>query len=240
MSEENSPKNMKPESDTKSTTNNKSGAGMKLAMFAGVLGLALGAGLYAFSGGNDKSGGGQDTTVLAKSENTCVFSQAMREKLDEAAVGDLAGFTALDRAYSVAGLTFNDKDGNVKTLADWKGRTVLLNLWATWCPPCVAEMPSLDQLQKDLGSEDFEVVAVSVDTGADAKPKGFFQKVKIANLGFYHDPEISTLGTLKKNGLAFGLPATLLVGKDGCALGVLNGPAEWASEDAKRLVKAAM
>ena len=236
MSKKNSPGNMKPESN--------SGSGLKLAMFAGVLGLAVGAGLYAFSGGNDKSVEGAMKTISASTETAaeskCVFSQAMREKLDGAASGALAGFAALDRAYSVAGLTFNDKDGLEKSLADWKGRTVLFNLWATWCPPCRAEMPSLDQLQRDVGSENFEVVTVSVDTGADTKPKKFFEKIKIADLDFYHDPNISTLGTLKKDGLAYGLPATLLVGKDGCVLGLLNGPAEWASEDAKRLIKAAM
>ena len=236
MSKKNSPENTKPE--------NNNGAGIKIAMLAGVLGLAVGAGLYAFSGGNDKSVEEAGKTISASAEtageNSCVFSQAMREKLDGAAGGTVAGFAALDRAYSVAGLTFKDKDGLVKTLAEWKGRTVLFNLWATWCPPCRAEMPSLDQLQRDVGSEKFEVVTVSVDTGADTKPKKFFDKIKIADLGFYHDPDISTLGTLKKDGLAYGLPATLLVGKDGCVLGFLNGPAEWASEDAKRLIKAAM
>ncbi len=236
MSEQNSPENNEPQ--------NGGGAGMKIAMLAGVLGLAVGAGLYAFSGGNDKPVAGQTPIISANAEQAgegkCVFSQAMREKLDNAAGGAVAGFSAIDRAYSVAGLSFVDKDGTKKALADWKGRTVLLNLWATWCPPCRAEMPSLDQLQKELGSEKFEVVTVSVDTGADTKPKKFFTKIGIADLGFFHDPEISTLSTLKRDGLAFGLPATMLVGKDGCTLGTLNGPAEWASEDAKKLIKAAL
>ena len=101
-------------------------------------------------------------------------------------------------------------------------------------------MPALDQLQADLGGDNFEVVLVSVDLGADDKPKKFYKDVGMKHASFYHDPELSTLNALKKEGLAFGLPATLLVGGNGCVLGALNGPAEWASDDAKKLIETAL
>ncbi len=232
MSEDKSPENATPQNSTS--------AGIKFALLAGVLGIAVGAGLYAFSGGKDKSQGTQVATAETPASSSCAFNKAIAEKLNSAATGQIAGFTALDRGYSAASMSFKDKDGNPKTLSDWKGRTVLLNLWATWCPPCRAEMPSLDKLQKDLGSDKFEVVTISIDKGDDTRPKKFFQKIAIADLGFYHDPSTATLLTLKKNGLALGLPATILVGTDGCVLGGLNGPAEWASDDAKALIKAAL
>ena len=101
-------------------------------------------------------------------------------------------------------------------------------------------MPALDQLQADLGGDQFEVVLVSVDLGADDKPKKFYKDVGMQHASFYHDADLSTLNILKKEGLAFGLPATLLVDGSGCVLGALNGPAEWASDDAKKLIETAL
>ncbi|MEE9376342.1 MAG: TlpA disulfide reductase family protein [Rhizobiaceae bacterium] len=229
---DNSPQVKKPK--------NTKGAGISFALLAGVLGLAVGAGLYAFSGGEDKS----KTVVIANAdENTetaCTIGNKLRQRLKNVSTGQMAGFNLLDRPYSAANFKFQDKDGLPKTLADWQGRTVLLNLWATWCPPCRAEMPSLDALQKELGGENFEVVAISIDKGSSDKPKKFFQKIKVADLGFYHDPTMKTLLGLKKDGLAYGLPATLLINDQGCVLGLLNGPAEWDSEDAKGLIHTAL
>lgn len=224
MSEESSPELKEPQRKTSNT--------VKLALLAGVLGLAIGAGLYAFSGplGNVES---------ETAQGGCAIDNKLRAKLDAAAHGHLAAFKATDRPISVAKLAFKDRNGHDRTLADWAGRTVLLNLWATWCAPCRAEMPALDALQRDLGGDNFEVVPVSVDLGSDAKPRRFYAEVGMQHAGFFHDSEIETLDVLKKQGLAFGLPATLLVGKTGCVLGTLNGPAEWASDEAKSLVSIA-
>ena len=139
----------------------------------------------------------------------------------------------------MASFAFNNDAGQAKTLADRSGKTVLFNLWATWCAPCRAEMPALDALQKELGSDTFEVVPVSVDLGEPTKPKKFYNDIGLKSVGFFHDSELATLNTLKKNGLAFGLPATLLIDGKGCVLGTLNGPAEWAGDDAKGLIIAA-
>ncbi|MEL6503529.1 MAG: TlpA disulfide reductase family protein [Pseudomonadota bacterium] len=202
------------------------------ALLAGVLGLGVGAGLVWMGSGGK--------TVADAGSGQCAFSDAERARMDAAGQGEVAAFRALDRPYSAQQVSFKDKDGNPKTLADWQGRTVLMNLWATWCAPCRAEMPALDELQAEMGGENFEVVAVSVDLGEADKPKKFYKDIGIKHMAFYHDGDMAPLNTLKKAGLAYGLPATLLIDGNGCVLGALNGPAEWASDDAKALVRAGM
>ena len=133
-----------------------------------------------------------------------------------------------------------DADGKPRTLADFRGRTVLLNLWATWCVPCRKEMPALDALQAKLGGDDFEVVAVNIDTRNLDKPKAWLKEVGIKRLGYYADPSAKVFQDLKAIGKAFGMPTTLLIDPNGCELGTLAGPAEWASEDAIKLIEAAL
>jgi thiol-disulfide isomerase/thioredoxin len=117
---------------------------------------------------------------------------------------------------------------------------LLVNLWATWCAPCRHEMPALDELQREMGGEDFEVVAVNVETGDDAKPKAFLDEIGVDSLAFYRDNTVGLFNELKRRNLALGLPVTLLIDEEGCLLAHMNGPAEWASEDAKALIRAAM
>src|SRR5690606_16388641 len=100
--------------------------------------------------------------------------------------------------------------------------------------------PALNQLQEELGSDSFEVVAVNVDTGGDEKPKAFLEETGVDALGYYRDSTLGLFNDLKRRGLAMGLPVTLLIDKDGCMLAHMNGPAEWASPDAKRLITTAM
>ena len=128
-----------------------------------------------------------------------------------------------------------------KTLADWRGRTVLLNLWATWCVPCRKEMPALDELQAKLGGADFEVVAVNIDTRDPEKPKTWLRD----NQDRAGSPTTPTrprkiFQDLKAAGKAFGMPTTVLVDPAGCEIASLAGPAEWASEDALKLLRAAL
>lgn len=177
---------------------------------------------------------------LAATNGACALDAKVTKAITAAATGEVAAFAAMDRPYSVADFRFQDASGTAKSLADWSGRTVLLNLWATWCAPCRAEMPSLDALQRQLGSDDFEVLPISVDRSDASKPKAFFKEISISAMGFFHDAEAMTLNALKSEGLALGLPATLLVDGRGCVIGRLNGPAEWASEDAQNLIKNAL
>lgn len=127
---------------------------------------------------------------------------------------------------------FQDRNGKELTLADWKGKVVLLNLWATWCLPCRKEMPALERLQAQLGSDRFEVVAVSVDRTGLAGARKFLEETKIEKLALYADPTARMASNLR----AAGLPATLLIDGEGREVGRLLGPAEWDSADAKKLI----
>ncbi|MCA2376737.1 thiol:disulfide interchange protein TlpA [Agrobacterium sp. 22-211-1] len=151
--------------------------------------------------------------------------------------GQVAAMSAADRPRVVP-LSFKGPDAQDMTLADLKGKAVLLNLWATWCVPCREEMPALNALEKEKGGNDFEVVTVNIDIGADEKPKAFMDEYKIDALKLYRDSSMGVFNTLKKEGLAFGLPATMLLDENGCLLAAMNGPAAWDSEDAKALVSA--
>ncbi|MEX0838174.1 MAG: TlpA disulfide reductase family protein [Parvibaculum sp.] len=156
--------------------------------------------------------------------------------LQALAVGDMANFRAAPEPAAVPAIAFEGGKGQTLTLADFEGRLVLLNLWATWCAPCREEMPALDRLQAALGSERFEVVALSVDLRGHDLARRFFAENGIDSLGFYIDPTARANVTLK----AFGLPTTLLISPDGREIGRMVGPAEWDGEDTKRLIEAAL
>ena len=140
----------------------------------------------------------------------------------------------------VPGLAFQDAAGKPLTLADWRGRTILLNLWATWCVPCRKEMPALDSLQTRLGGPDFEVVAVNIDTRDLEKPKNFLKDANLTRLGYFTDQKAKVFQDLKAIGRALGMPTSVLVDGQGCEIATIAGPAEWASDDAIKLIKAAM
>jgi thiol-disulfide isomerase/thioredoxin len=154
--------------------------------------------------------------------------------------GEVAALAVASRPKRLPELAFQNEPGARKTLADWRGRTVLFNLWATWCVPCRKEMPALDALQGKLGGANFEVVAVNIDTRDAEKPKAWLKEVGIARLGYFADPTAKVFQDLKEAGKAFGMPTTLLVDAAGCEIATLAGPAEWASEDALKLIAAAL
>ncbi len=129
---------------------------------------------------------------------------------------------------------FIDAAGKERTFKDWRGKVVLLNLWATWCIPCRKEMPGIERLQTALGSDKFEVVAVSIDRTGIEGAKKFLDGIKVSKLGVYADPSVRMTAALK----AIGLPATLLIDREGREVGRLTGPAEWDSPEAKALIRA--
>jgi thiol-disulfide isomerase/thioredoxin len=135
-------------------------------------------------------------------------------------------------------LQFNSPDGEKMTLSDWQGKSLVFNLWATWCAPCRAEMPALSNLQTAFSGEDFEVVAVNIDTKGAERPLAFLDEINVSNLPLYADRTTSVFTNLKEKGLAFGMPTTLIVDKNGCLVAHLSGPAHWDSEDAKAFVTA--
>ena len=150
--------------------------------------------------------------------------------------GEMAAFVFKPAPEPLPEVAFTDAHGKPRTLADWKGRVVLLNLWATWCAPCRKEMPQLESLQKELGSDKFEVVALSVDRTGIAGAKKFLDQIKVERLGVYADATARAGSALR----AIGMPTTLLIDREGREIGRLIGPAEWDGADAKRLIQAAL
>src|SRR5271155_733653 len=159
-------------------------------------------------------------------------------RLAPLAHGEIAAL-AVDPAPKLATpLAFNGPDGRKLTLADFHGRALVLNLWATWCVPCRAEMPALDRLEAKAGAPDFEVVAVNVDTARPERTKAFLDETGVKSPARYADPSADAFETLHLAGKALGLPTSLLIDKEGCELGVVAGPANWDSPDAVAAVKA--
>jgi thiol-disulfide isomerase/thioredoxin len=170
----------------------------------------------------------------------CAQAAGVVQRLAPLARGEVAAFAVADPSRRLPDLAFRDGTGAERHLADWRGRTVLLNLWATWCVPCRKEMPALEALEGKLGGPRFEVVAVNIDTRDADKPRAWLKEVGIDRLAYYADPSAKTFQDLKTVGRASGMPTTLLVDPSGCELGTVAGPAEWASDDAIALVTAAL
>jgi len=169
----------------------------------------------------------------------CRPSAVLAKRLAPLARGEVAAINIAAEPKRLPDLAFTDAGGQTRRLADFQGRTVLLNLWATWCVPCRKEMPALDALQAKLGDDKFQVIAVNIDTRNLDKPKAWLEEIGIKQLGYFADPSAKVFQDLKAIGKALGMPTTLLIDPHGCELGTLAGPAEWASEDAIRLIETA-
>jgi len=200
-----------------------------------AVGLAAAAGVYGIVASlrnpapSASAGPAACAATLERAKRTAPFAK-----------GDVAAVAVASKAIAVPNLSFRDANGAQKTLADWRGKTVLLNLWATWCVPCRQEMPALDALQDKLGGPDFQVVAINIDTRDPDKPLAWLKAAGVDKLGYFNDPSAKVFQDLKAVGKAFGMPTTLLVDPDGCEIASLAGPAEWAGEDAQKLIRAAL
>ena len=202
-----------------------------LIVMGGLAGVAVGwAGIYGITTLGSNAGG----------DMACRPAVELARKVGPLARGEVAAVTVAKTPLRVPALAFQDARGKPLSLENWRGRTVLLNLWATWCVPCRKEMPALDALQQRLGGPKFEVVAVNIDTRDPDKPKAWLNEVGIHNLAYYADPNARTFQDLKSIGRAFGMPTTLLIDPNGCEIGTIAGPAEWASDDAVKLIEAAL
>ena len=173
-------------------------------------------------------------------EPICREALALASRIDPLAHGEVAAVKPAEEARRVPVVAFRDTAGQPKSLADWHGRTVLLNLWATWCVPCRKEMPALAALQKTLGGPNFEVVAVNIDTRDTDKPKAWLAQAGITGLAYYADSSARVFQDLKAVGKAIGMPTSLIVDGAGCEIGAIAGPADWASDDALALLRGAM
>ncbi len=180
--------------------------------------------------------GGKETAEA----QACATSAAQRAAIDRAAKGEVAAMTITKQPKPVTQLVFNGPEGQPESLDAFKGRVVLLNLWATWCVPCRQEMPALDRLAAKLGGPDFQVVAVNIDTARLDKPKTFLNEIGVKSLPFYSDPKADVFYRLKQAGKVVGLPTTILIDRNGCEIGTMAGPALWDSPDGIGLIEAAM
>lgn len=183
--------------------------------------LAGAAGIYWFGGGTGKQ------------ESPAAIT-ATQPALKPLATGALAALLVHEPRKEIAAFTFQDANGKDTDLAAWKGRVVLLNLWATWCAPCRKEMPDLMRLQEQLGGADFEVVALSIDRKGKDASAAFLKEVGASALSLYTDTESKSLAALQ----ALGLPATIVIDRKGLEAARLLGPAKWDAPEAIALVKA--
>lgn len=127
----------------------------------------------------------------------------------------------------LADIEFKDGDGKDLRLSNFKGKIVLLNVWATWCPPCRHEMPTLDKLQGTLGGKDFEVMALSIDRAGVHAVEAFFMEIGVKHLRLYIDQSMAAMRKLA----VVGLPTTLLIDREGREVWRYAGAAEWDSDE---------
>lgn len=199
--------------------------------------LAAGVAALILAGGAAWYGMGGSGAAVAQE---CRASQPVAERIAPLARGEVAALGVTKAPKPAPEVEFLGGEGQPLKLSDFKGRMVLVNLWATWCVPCRLEMPALDTLQAELGGPGFEVVAINVDTRNPEKPKEWLKENGIDRLAYYADPTGKLMQALQRSGHLVGLPTTLLVDATGCEVAVLKGPAEWASPDALTLVRAAL
>ena len=174
-----------------------------------------------------------------KAASDCPADSArLAATLKPLAKGELAALQVASEPRRAIPIAFEGDDGKKLTLADFHGRAVLLNLWATWCIPCREEMPALDRLEAAKGGPGFQVVAVNVDTARLERRAAFLDSIGVKSLTRYADPSGDAFETLRKDGKALGLPVTLVIDKNGCEIGAVEGGAKWDSAEAQALVAA--
>jgi len=176
----------------------------------------------------------------AAGDQACRAAVDIANKIAPLAHGEVAALTMATTPLRLPDLVFDDGSGAAKRLSDWRGKTVLVNLWATWCVPCRKEMPALDGLQAKLGGPNFQVVAINIDTRDADKPKAFLNEAKLTRLDYFSDHSAKVFQDLKAVGRALGMPTSVLVDGSGCEIATIAGPAEWDSDDAVKLITAAM
>ena len=202
------------------------------AFAAALCGLAT---LYVKSGGEAKF-----TAAAEAASADCADATAASRRVAPLASGEVAALTLAKAPAAMPDISFEAPGGGRKSLSDFRGKIVLLNLWATWCIPCREEMPALDKLQAKAGGPDFEVVAINIDTTRLERRQAFLDTAGVKSLAFYADPKAEAFQVLRAANKVEGLPTSWLIGRDGCEIGVLAAKADWGSADAAALIAAAI
>lgn len=210
-----------------STPPSRSKRGWQLPVTLVVAGLAVAIAAWFYLGN-------------AASASSCKVQPAAAAVIDAAATGELAALRGTGEGRGYADMAFKDASGKALTIADFKGKSLLVNFWASWCVPCREEMPALDAVAGEYNSDSFMVLPINLDIGEGGleKAKDFLAEGDFKNLPLYADSSFAAFDRLKREAVAVGLPATLLLDPDGCELAVLQGPAEWHTKDGDAVVKA--
>lgn len=166
----------------------------------------------------------------------CPVQADRAAKIDFAAVGELAALSGTGKGRGYAQIGFNDADGKPLTIADFKGKKLLVNFWASWCIPCREEMPALDALADKFNSDTFMVLPINTGDPQIEKGKAFLAEGQFAHLPFYENFEL--FKTLQQMAVITGLPGTVLLDENGCELAALPGPAEWNTPDGENVIRA--
>lgn len=176
----------------------------------------------------------------AGTANECAAQAPQAQIVDAAAIGELAALNATGGGRGYADMAFKDEAGTEMSVADFAGKFLLVNFWASWCVPCREEMPALDAIATEYNSDKFMVLPINLDIGEGGleKAKAFLDEGQFQNLPLYADNSFAAFERLKREAVAIGLPATLLLDPEGCELAVLQGPAEWHSPDGKAVIEA--
>ena len=171
-------------------------------------------------------------TALGLGANTAFAIDA--SQFDALKTGDMRKLAWAKSDAMVSSVTYFDDAGQETNLLTYRGKTVVLNFWATWCAPCRKEMPSLSKLQNELGDKTFEVVTIATMRNSPKSIQSFFYKIDVQNLSQHNDPN----GALARSMGVLGLPTTLIISKSGEEIARLLGDADWASPDAIELMSA--
>lgn len=154
--------------------------------------------------------------------------------LEALRVGDMRKLVFHSEAIAGTDVAFLSKDGTEMTLADFNGKYIALNFWATWCAPCRKEMPELSALQSTMGRDDFAVVTIATGPNTPAKIAAFFDDIQIDNLPAHRDPRQA----LAREMGVLGLPVTVVLDRDGQEIARLLGDANWHSDSALAIMRA--
>jgi len=174
--------------------------------------------------------------AMALTANTAAAGELTaddRTVLSEMRQGDMRKLVILDAPRDRIEARFVDLYGNAVGIGDFAGKVVLVNFWATWCPPCRAEMPSIDALSGSLSGGDFQVVAISTDRAGAEKAQGFFDEIGVEHLKLYHDRHRD----MARQAGVLGLPVTLILDRQGREIARMHGDADWSSPDARTLIQ---
>ena len=200
---------------------------VRLLVILGLMGLAVAIAAWVWLGN-----AGQAKECPVQAEHAAAIG--------DAAMGELAALNGTGEGRGYSTMAFKDAAGKDMTIADFRGKKLLVNFWASWCVPCREEMPDLDALATKYNSDAFMVLPINLDIGAGGleKAQAFLDENSFANLPLYADNTFAAFERLKQQAVAVGLPATLVLDENGCELGVLQGPAEWKTDDGRAVIEA--